>query len=133
MHELGIAKSIVRIVLRHLPADQKVSVKRVRVSVGELSAVVPDYLKTWYEVASRGTGAEGSRLRIEKEGVRIGCLDCKTVFEPGRYVPSCPECFGRVAVLSGQEVRVVEIDTQDDEIIERSAATGAPEEWEVPI
>lgn len=133
MHELGIAKSIVKVVLSHLPADQKVGVKRVRVRVGELSAVVPEYLRTWYEVASRGTGAEGSRLGIEKEPARIGCLDCRTEFAPGRYLPSCPECSGRVAVLSGQDVRVVEIDTQDDEIIERSAETGAPEEWEISI
>jgi hydrogenase nickel incorporation protein HypA/HybF len=134
MHELGIAKGVVRTVLSHLPVDLKVSVKRVKVSVGELSAVVPEFLMTWYEVASRGTGAEGSRLVIEKEGVKIGCLDCKTVFSPGRYVPACPECFGRVAVLSGRDVRVVEIDTEEEEEIPgMTDGDDVLEEREVPL
>jgi hydrogenase nickel incorporation protein HypA/HybF len=131
MHELGIARSIVRIVQRHLPVDHKVRVKRVKISVGELSAVVPEFLETWYEVASRGSGAEGSRLDIEKARVVFGCLDCRAEFEAGRYVPVCPDCFGRVAPLAGQDIQVIEIETLEDEAIDMPPERCGPEDWKV--
>ena len=65
MHELSIAQSIVKIVLQHSQRGDLQTVKSVKLNVGDLTGIVPESLVFCFELASRGTAAQGSKLKIE--------------------------------------------------------------------
>jgi len=65
MHELSVARNIVKIVLQHPQMDELQTVKSVRLNVGDLTGIVSESLMFCFELASRGTAAQGSRLKIE--------------------------------------------------------------------
>ena len=65
MHELSIARNLVKIILQHPRRDDLQTVKSVKLNVGDLMGIVPESLVFCFELASRGTAAEGSQLKIE--------------------------------------------------------------------
>lgn len=65
MHELSIAKNIVKILLQRTQIDGLQAVKSVKLNVGNLTGIVPESLVFCFELASRGTAAQGSKLKIE--------------------------------------------------------------------
>lgn len=63
MHELGLTREIVDVVLRHAGASR---VRRVRVEVGREAAVVAASLRFCFDVCTRDTSAEGAELVIDE-------------------------------------------------------------------
>ena len=62
MHELALTREIVSIALEHAGGRK---VHRVKVSVGELAAVVPDSIRFCFEACTRGTALERAALELE--------------------------------------------------------------------
>ena len=65
MHEFSIARNIVKIVLQQPQVSNLQTVKCVKLIVGDLTGIVSESLIFCFELASRGTAAQGSRLKIE--------------------------------------------------------------------
>jgi len=65
MHELSIARNIVNIVIQHPQVGELQTVKSVKLNVGDLTGIAPESLVFCFELASRGTAAQGSKLKIE--------------------------------------------------------------------
>lgn len=63
MHELAVAQAIVAAAERHAEG-RPVSVVRVR--VGRLRQVVPEYLGFYSEIAAKETACEGAELEWER-------------------------------------------------------------------
>ena len=70
MHELSIAVDLVDAALEEAARLELASIDAVHVEVGVLSGVVQEALGQAFEVASRGTPLQGSRLVIEQTGGR---------------------------------------------------------------
>ena len=66
MHELSIARSVLEAVQRHLPPGRPLSVRTVRVRLGEEAGIAPESLTFCFDLVSRGTPAEGAALEIER-------------------------------------------------------------------
>ena len=79
MHELAVAQAIVAAAERHAEG-QPVSVVRVR--VGRLRQVVPEYLSFYFEVASKKTLCQGASLEWERVDSRLACSDCGEQWDP---------------------------------------------------
>ena len=107
MHELAIAQGIVDIAVE---ASGGARVTRVVLEVGALTAVMPEALQFCFELASRDTVAEGARLDIVDRPARARCGSCggeRTLAWAG---DGCP-CGGMdVEWLSGQELKVREME-----------------------
>ncbi len=75
MHELAVAQAIVAAAERHAEG-RPVSVVRVR--VGRLRQVVPEYLSFYLEVAAKETLCEGADLESPgpEAASRNGTVDC---------------------------------------------------------
>ncbi len=73
MHELSVAQSIVDGCSERAGA---VRVLRVTVEVGTLSCVMPEALRSCYEIAAQATTLEGSELEIIRIPARSRCRDC---------------------------------------------------------
>jgi len=116
MHELSIAQSIVEIVLQHMPKEEGVSVRSVRLSLGAMAGVVPDSLEFCFGAITEGTPLEGARLEIEHVPLRAHCNSCGADgdIEPTLFV--CRACGGTsLTVLSGREMQVRDIEIEEKE------------------
>jgi len=64
MHEFSLARSLVRLAERQLPAVGGRPVRTVTVRLGAFAGIGPDSLTAAFELASAGTRVEGARLEI---------------------------------------------------------------------
>ena len=83
-------------------------ITEIRLSVGELSAAVPDALMFAFDVTAKGTIAEGAALDIDEEPAEYRCLGCGAVFS--RSGPLCPHCGAVGRAESGYDIRVSSIE-----------------------
>jgi hydrogenase nickel incorporation protein HypA/HybF len=116
MHEYVYADRILQTVLADAEAAQRKPV-RVDVEVGELLGLTKESLSMAYEILSKGTRAEGSKLRTK---IAEGSLECGNCGFNGR-IPhkghqhvidpafACPECGAPLRVNSGLEVKLEKI------------------------
>lgn len=81
--------------------------------IGDLRDFVEEITQKYWDYLSKGTIAEGAKIRFEKVPVSAICHGCKNIFHfDWRTVdkPSCPacECFD-AELLNGTELEVKEI------------------------
>jgi hydrogenase nickel incorporation protein HypA/HybF len=135
VHELAVARAIAAAAERHA-GGLRVTV--VRVSVGRLRQVVPEYLGFYFEVAARETPCEGAELRCERVPALLRCSGCGAEWDPAppparaedQLVVSfrCPDCEnGDYRVVSGDELVVESIDVEDPLRVSSGAAATAAE------
>lgn len=121
MHELSIAEGIIEILERQIKSirDKALStntgrVKAIKLKIGEMSGVVPDALKFSFEIASKGTIAEGAELYIEHVPLTAFCSDCSESFHIKGYCFECSRCGGtNFKVITGRELLIEEIEVED--------------------
>ncbi len=123
MHELSLAKAVVRVALAHA-AERRVA--RVSLRVGSLRQAVPSSLGFYFEIAARETACEGAELDQEAVPALLRCESCDREWDPApppartdqELVPRfrCPACGGsRSEVVRGDELEVSSIEVYDDD------------------
>lgn len=121
MHELAVAQAIVGAAERHA-GGRPVAIVRVR--VGRLRQVVPDYLTWFFEIAAKETLCEGASLECERIPSLLRCGACGAEWDPAPPpAPDqaslivgfrCPQCgAGDHSVVSGDELLVESIDVRE--------------------
>lgn len=103
VHELSIAQSVVDAVLERAGGRR---VLRVGLTVGRLSAVVPDALRFSFDLVTEGTAAEGAALEIEEPPGRAACRGCGADIELRDLVLLCGCGSADVEVVSGRELLI---------------------------
>ena len=116
MHELPVTKSILDIVLKHAESNNVQRVASIELSIGALSDLEDEWLQRYFDHLSRGTVAEGARLRIQRAELTFSCRACSLEFSVAREDLDdalCPEC-GRSdgALISGTGYRVESMEAQ---------------------
>ena len=104
MHELPVTKSILEIALRHAAANEVSRVSAIDLSIGALSDLEPEWLQTYFDHISRGTAAEGARLRVSRSPLTFRCASCRAEFDAAREDLdriACPHCGSRDASIVG--------------------------------
>ncbi len=93
MHELSIAHSLVELAI---PAAERAGARRVdevRIVVGAMSGVSIDSLLFCYDIATRSTLLEGSRLIVREVPLVVYCRACDRDVElPDVNRFRCPIC-----------------------------------------
>ena len=107
MHELSIANGIVEFCAERAGGER---VTRVRLEIGQLSALLPDAVRLCFDVCARNTVVEGALLEIIETPGRAICRDCN-----GEVVMTQP--FGRcdcgsanIRVVAGEEMKIREME-----------------------
>lgn len=114
MHEMSIAQNLVEIVQEHVPEEELVNVRAIKLRVGELSGVVPDSLEFSFTVITAETPLREARLEIEHIPFAIHCNACGRDSSPTLGIVLCPSCgSGSTVVVSGTELQVSEIELTD--------------------
>ena len=107
MHELGITQQVVEAVVAHANGS---TVKRIRLEIGKLTAVMPEAIRFCFDVCAEGTPVEGAELEIVEIPGLGRCRRC------GSDVP-LDRAFGRCACgssdldwIAGEELRILEME-----------------------
>lgn len=110
MHELGIVYHIVEQVLKVVEVNQLEEVETIVLQVGELSSVIPRYLKACFPAAVDGTILQNTKLEVEILTANAICNHCKRVYSLLEHSKICPECQSEeYEILSGKEFFLKEI------------------------
>ncbi len=122
MHEFATAQNIVRIVSRAALMNQAKSISEIRLELGEFTFINPEQLKFVFEIAAKGSPAEGAKLIITKMPGKIRCTKCG--YEGGlkytgpeihssitaAFVLDCPKCESKdTEIIGGRELRIKDI------------------------
>ena len=111
MHELSITQSLVDLALEKAHKAGARQVSRIDVSLGELSGVVGDCMRLYFDALTRDTIAAGATLEIERVPVAVKCRDCGHNYPPGPGAWRCPECGSAGAeIVSGRECYLTSIE-----------------------
>jgi len=111
VHELGIAIRVYeacREALRHQPPGR---IEKVRLAIGELSAVEPDLIRFGWQAVTADTPDAGAELEV------VWCpavQRCEACGEDKRqrdavWLPLCPDCGQLLQVAGGTELDVLQL------------------------
>jgi len=92
MHELSIVASLYEIMEEKAKEQKAKTITKVKLQVGLLSGVVPEFLETAFDIFKKDTMASEATLEIIKVPLTIKCRSCGsegTFLEP-RFI--CAEC-----------------------------------------
>ncbi len=110
MHEIGIVRQLLRTVTDFAAEHGVSQICEVVVDCGELSLVIPDYLRELYPVVVKGSILENAKLSINMVPGLAECEDCDEIFNVIEHKGYCPNCgsFNKT-VLSGKDFTIREI------------------------
>ncbi len=110
MHELGVANEILDAAIEEADRHAANKVTSIRLRVGVLRAIEPENLSFLFEHLARGTPAEGARLEIVEEPIRVECAACGSS-EVRTFTLECPRCKGAgVSVTGGDSLSILSLD-----------------------
>jgi len=113
MHELSIVANIFEILEEKAKEKKAKRIITVKLKVGSLSGVVPEFLESAFDIYKKDTIAAEAKLRIEKSPFKIQCQKCHTVMTKDDFVFICSKCGSReLKTLSGTELLLEKIEME---------------------
>jgi hydrogenase nickel incorporation protein HypA/HybF len=92
MHELSVALSLIDVAGEELERQGDVRAAALHLRLGPLSGVVPETLRSAFELAREGTPFAGAELVIEETPLVVRCPACageRTLTSPHLVCPDC--------------------------------------------
>ncbi len=111
MHELSIIANLYEIMEEKAKEQGAKKITFVKLRVGILSGVVPDFLETAFDIFKKDTMAEDAILEIERVPLKIQCQSCgmETISDELIYI--CSECKStQIKTLDGTELILEKMD-----------------------
>lgn len=110
MHEWGLTRRLVKLVVDEARARSLTRVKRVRLETGALSTTEREALRFNFETAARGTVAEAAELDIVECPAKAICPACLSEVMIMHHDQACPYCQARpLTPIDGETLRVTEL------------------------
>jgi hydrogenase nickel incorporation protein HypA/HybF len=113
VHEGTLTTQLVESVLKEAGERKAKKVIEVRLEIGEFTFLNPEQVRFWYEITTKDTIMEGSRLVISEREGTVQCSQCgyegdfKYVDDPALHVsvPSlkCPRCDAPAKIVEGKD------------------------------
>ena len=111
MHELSVVESMVSVVLKHAERNRAREVTKINLVLGEVSTVMEEPVKFYFELIGRDTIAEGAELNFRRTPFTARCAECGHEFGIVEFDLRCPQCSGtETEITSGREFQVESIE-----------------------
>jgi len=113
MHEVALCQSTLEIIEQQAKQNRVNKVTAVWLEIGALSCVEESAFRFCFDVACRGTVAEGCQLNIIATPAKAWCWDCCETVEVRSHQSICPQCQGLdLKVESGDSLRIKELEIE---------------------
>lgn len=111
MHEVGIISAMLKTIEGVMEEENLTRVEKIVLQVGELSGVLPHYMRECYPAAVYKTRFQDTKLELDIVPGIARCLVCGEEFNGLKYDLTCPKCGNRDKFerLSGHELIIKEI------------------------
>ena len=110
MHELGILMGIIKTVENYAVENQVGKIEKLVLQIGEISSVLPEYMRKVYPAAVEDTLLAEAELEIEILPANAECRDCGNIFHATVTGGVCPDCGSRnMHLISGRDFFIKEI------------------------
>lgn len=126
MHEVSVMSDIIKAALEELERHNVAGVEELVIVIGDLTNLGEDQLSFAYEIMTKDTILENSRLAVERESIRLRCKVCDfdgpaEILKNEGYdhtipVLSCPKCNGPVNVTEGMACCIRSIKVRDGDV-----------------
>jgi len=117
---------IIKAALEELERHNVAGVEELVIVIGDLTNLGEDQLSFAYEIMTKDTILENSRLAVERESIRLRCKVCDfdgpaEILKNEGYdhtipVLSCPKCNGPVNVTEGMACCIRSIKVRDGDV-----------------
>ena len=104
MHELPVTESILQIALRHAEQASAAQITDIYLVIGQLSTIIDESIRFYWDLLGEGTAAEGSKLHFERLELVMQCQACQHKFTPKDLEYGCPACEAlELDIVQGNE------------------------------
>lgn len=110
MHELSITQNIVDIAQQHAGRHQ---VRRVRLEIGQLSAIVPEAVRFCFGPCTTGTLLAEAALEITEVPGRGRCRQCGSELPLEMPFGVCDCGSTDLEIIQGQELKIIELEIDE--------------------
>ena len=100
MHELPVVQDIIRTMDEESERNGLKKIDSVELVIGELSSVVGECVKMYFDTLSEGHTCENAKLNFTHTHAELRCMNCGNVFEHNSSF-SCPLCGGDGKLVKG--------------------------------
>lgn len=113
MHELSIVASLFETLEEKAREHRARKITMVRLKVGKLAGVVPEFLRTAFDIYKEGTIAADAAIEIEEVPVRVRCRRCAADITKDDFVFACSACGSTdIEVTEGLELLLDKIELE---------------------
>ena len=113
MHEMSLCEGILQILEDNAKSQGFERVKTVWLEIGTLSSVEPEAMRFSFDVVTKGTLADHSRLEIIKVQGEAWCMQCSKRVPVKQRFDACPDCGGfQLQVTGGEEMKIKELEVE---------------------
>lgn len=114
MHELGTIVYVIDTVEKICKENNLTEVASITLEIGEVSAIVPDYLKDFFDWSKKKSEyLKDCELIIVDLPAVTYCQDCKKTYSTVEYGKTCPYCeSGNTFLVTGNEYNIKEIEAK---------------------
>lgn len=123
MHEFAFAYNIFKVAETTALKYNAKKISEVFLEIGELTLIVPELLKKSFEMATKGSIAEGAKLNIKIIPGKIKCRECNKISEvsltreaqlTGLQLFRCKYCkSNNTKIIEGKKANVKNIKIQE--------------------
>ena len=111
MHELAITQDILDIATRYGSENGARKIINIYLVIGNLSSIIDDSVEFYWDIITKNTLAEGSKLHFTRIPVKAKCLDCNKIYFPEYNKLQCPQCGSeKLTIINGEEFYLDAID-----------------------
>jgi hydrogenase nickel incorporation protein HypA/HybF len=112
MHEFSVMTQIVDSILEEAKKRDATKVEQVDLEIGEFTMLGEEQMRFAYEVLSKDTILQGSKLNVSRRRGKVSCESCGyegdvkvSEDSPHRIVPilECPRCRAPARIVEGRE------------------------------
>jgi len=111
MHEFDMTKSMLDLVLQQTEEAGAREVETINLVIGEMTGIVDENVRFYFNQLSRGTIAEGASLSFKVVPITARCSGCDKSFplEESNWI--CPYCGNKdVKIISHEELIIESIE-----------------------
>lgn len=88
-------------------------VRTVWLEIGQLSSVEPEAMRFCFDLATKGTIADGARLEVVATPGSAWCMQCSKSVALSSAHAGCPDCGSfQLQLTAGTEMRVKELEVE---------------------